>query len=93
VFICPCRVFQSDVNNAVHPDIVASGASSSAVQEAVVNTTHAFMTNGLNTIPFGTKYNVEGPAIGVWLANKARSTVGSHFALLALQQGTWGTSF
>ncbi len=51
------------------------------------------MTNGLNNVPFGTKYNVEGPAVGVWLGNKARSTVGSHFALLALDQGTWGTGY
>jgi hypothetical protein len=42
------------------------------------------MTNGLNAVPFGTKYNVESPKVGVWLGNKARSTVGSHFALLAL---------
>ncbi|MCJ1314388.1 regulator of (H+)-ATPase in vacuolar membrane [Agyrium rufum] len=42
-------------------NVVAAAASSTDVQEAVVNTTHAFMTNGLNTIPFGTKYNVEGP--------------------------------
>lgn len=74
-------------------DIVAAGASSAAVQEAVVNTTHAFLTNGLNSVPFGTKYNVEGANLGVWLGNKARSTVGSHFALLALKYGTWGTGY
>jgi hypothetical protein len=74
-------------------NIVASGASSAAVQEAVVNTTHTFLTNGLNTIPFGTKYYVEGPDVGLWIANEARSTVGSHFALLALDQGVWGTAF
>ncbi|RQM04669.1 hypothetical protein DH86_00004276, partial [Scytalidium sp. 3C] len=74
-------------------NIVAASASSEAVQEAVVDTTHTFMTNGLNTVPFGTKYNVEGSNVGVWLGNKARSTVGSHFALLALRQGTWGTAF
>ena len=73
-------------------DIVAAGASSVAVQEAVINTTHTFLTNGLNTIPFGTKYYVEGPSAGEWIANKARSTVGSDFALLALKEGTWGTT-
>ena len=74
-------------------NIVASAASTTAVQNAVVNTTHAFMTNGLNTIPFGTKYYVEGSNVGEWIGNKARSTVGSDFAILAVQQGTWGTSY
>ncbi|KAK4541039.1 hypothetical protein LTR36_008408 [Oleoguttula mirabilis] len=74
-------------------NIVAAGASSTAVQESVINTTHAFLTNGLNVIPFGTKYNVEGDDVGVWIGNKARGTVGSDFALLALDQGTWGTSY
>lgn len=74
-------------------DIVTASISSTALQSAVINTTHAFMTNGLNTIPFGTKYYVEGADIGHWIANKARSTVGSHFALLALEQGTWGETY
>lgn len=65
-------------------DIVAAAASSTAVQKAVVNTTHAFLTNGLNTIPFGTKYFVEGSNAGQWIANRARSTVGSDFAIMAL---------
>ena len=70
-------------------DIVTAAASSNAVQSIVVNTTHAFLTNGLNTIPFGTKYYVQGPTAGQWIGNKARSTVGSNFAILALDQGTW----
>lgn len=74
-------------------DIVAAGASSEAVQAAVVNTTHAFLTNGLNTIPFGTKYYVEGADVGQWIGNKARSSVGSDFALLALKYGTFGGSY
>jgi hypothetical protein len=75
-----------------YTDVVAAAVSSPEVQQAVVNTTHAFLTNGLNTIPFGTKYYVEGPNAGQWIANRARSTVGSHFALLA-RQGTWGSAF
>jgi len=70
-------------------DIVTAAASSNAVQSVVVNTTHAFLTNGMNTIPFGTKYFVQGPQAGQWIANKARSTLGSNFAILALDQGTW----
>ena len=63
------------------------------MQEAVINTTHTFLTNGKNTIPFGTKYEVEGPDAGEWIGNRARSTVGSNFAILAVQQGTWGESY
>lgn len=74
-------------------DIVAAGASSEAVQAAVINTTHAFLTNGLNTIPFGTKYYVECADVGKWIGNKARSTVGSDFALLALKYGTFGNAY
>jgi hypothetical protein len=73
-------------------DIVAAGASSPAVQEAIINTTHAYLTNGLHSVPFGTKYNVEGPEVGKWIGNRARSTVGSNFALLALKDGYWGKS-
>jgi hypothetical protein len=71
-------------------DIVAAGASSAAVQAAIINTTHAYLTDGLHSVPFGTKYNVEGPEVGKWIGNRARSTVGSNFALLALKDGYWG---
>ncbi|RMY42419.1 hypothetical protein D0865_11984 [Hortaea werneckii] len=70
-------------------NIVAASASSTAVQAAVINTTHAFLTNGMNGIPFGTKYEVEGKRAGKWISNRARSTVGSNFALVALKEGTW----
>ncbi|RMY80539.1 hypothetical protein D0862_12693 [Hortaea werneckii] len=70
-------------------NIVAASASSTAVQAAVINTTHAFLTNGLNDIPFGTRYEVEGKRAGKWISNRARSTVGSNFALVALKEGTW----
>jgi hypothetical protein len=42
-------------------------------------------------VPFGTKYNVEGPEVGKWIGNRARSTVGSNFALLALKMDTGGS--
>ncbi|KAI6820882.1 DUF1793-domain-containing protein [Hortaea werneckii] len=70
-------------------NIVAASASSTAVQAAVIDTTHAFLTNGMNDIPFGTKYEVQGPRVGKWISNRARSTVGSNFALVALKEGTW----
>ncbi|KAF7187912.1 Glutaminase A [Pseudocercospora fuligena] len=74
-------------------NFVAAAVSSAQVQQQVVNSTWTFMTNGKNSIPFGTKYYVEGSSTGLWVANKARSTVGSHFAMLALQQGTWGNGY
>ncbi|KAK5173833.1 uncharacterized protein LTR77_002514 [Saxophila tyrrhenica] len=70
-------------------NIVAASVSSEAVQEAVINTTHAFLTNGQNSIPFGTKYIVDGPREGLWVGNQNRASVGSHFALMALKEGTW----
>jgi hypothetical protein len=73
-------------------DIVAAATSSAAVQEAVVDSTHAFLTNGQNSIPFGTKYIVRGPSTGLWIGNKNRASVGSHFALMAVKQGTWQVS-
>ena len=59
------------------------------LETAIVNTTHTFMTNGKNDIPFGTKYYVSGSKAGEWIANKARSTVGLHFSISALKQGLW----
>lgn len=59
------------------------------LQKSIVQTTHMFMTNGKNTIPFGTKYFVQGTEAGVWIGNKARGSVGTHFAIVALQQGVW----
>ena len=67
-------------------NIVAASVSSTVVQQTVINTTHAFLMNGQNSIPFGTKYLVEGPRKGQWIGNKNRASVGSHFALLALKQ-------
>lgn len=74
-------------------DLLVAATSSADVQKAIVNTTHTFLTNGLNTIPFGTKYYVRGDEVGVWIGNKARPTVGTNFGLLALDQGYWGYSY
>lgn len=68
-------------------NIVAAAVSSVEVQQAVVNTSHAFLTNGINDEPFGTRYFTTGPRVGQWLSNKARPTVGSNFAILALKEG------
>lgn len=62
-------------------------------QGVVVNATKAFLTNGRavgNNEPFGTKYEVIAPGTeGKWVGNRARSTVGANFALIALEQGVW----
>lgn len=70
-------------------NILVASVSSTELQQKVVQSTWEYLSNGLNSIPFGTKYYVEGDRTGKWIANKARSTVGAHFALLALQQGVW----
>lgn len=70
-------------------NVMTASVSSTELQQKVIQSTWEFLSNGLNDIPFGTKYYVEGDEIGVWIANKARSTVGTHFALVALQQGVW----
>ena len=77
------------LSNIASLDIVAAAASSLEIQESVINTTHTFLTNRINDVPFGTKYNVIGSEAGKWVGNEARSTVGSHLALLTLRQGTW----
>jgi Domain of unknown function (DUF1793) len=77
----------------IKSDLQVAPIVSAEVQEQIINTTHTFLTNGLNTIPFGTKYYVEGDEIGVWIGNEARSTVGLSFSLLALDQGYWGFAY
>ena len=69
---------------------MTAAISSVEVQETLVNTTHSFLFNGKNDIPFGTKYYVSGDQAGEWIANKGRSTVGTHFSIAAFQQGLWG---
>ncbi|KAK4508204.1 hypothetical protein PRZ48_001942 [Zasmidium cellare] len=70
-------------------NIMTAAISSVDVQETIVNTTHTFLFNGKNDIPFGTKYYVSGDNAGEWIANKGRSTVGTHFSIAAFQQGLW----
>ncbi|OKL60941.1 hypothetical protein UA08_03712 [Talaromyces atroroseus] len=47
-------------------NLLIAAVVSEEVQAQIINTTHTFLTNRLNTIPFGTKYYVEGDEIGVW---------------------------
>lgn len=68
-------------------NIVVAAVSSDEVQKSIVETSHTFLTNGKTDVPFGTRYFVKGPRAGEWLSNKARPTVGSNFAILALKEG------
>lgn len=68
-------------------NIVAAAVSSEEVARQVVQTSHAFLTNGKHSVPFGTRYFVRGPREGEWLSNKARPTVGNHLAIMAVKQG------
>lgn len=71
-------------------NLLVASVSSSELQRRIVQSTWEYLTNGLHCVPFGTKYYVEGKETGRWIANKARSTVGAHFGLVALEQGVWG---
>ncbi|SMQ50493.1 unnamed protein product [Zymoseptoria tritici ST99CH_3D7] len=73
--------------------VYAAASGSEELKKKVVESTWSFLTNGLNRVPFGTKYVVEEGAeegeVGEWIGNKARSTVGGHFAILAVEEGVW----
>ncbi|MCJ1463316.1 hypothetical protein MMC07_001923 [Pseudocyphellaria aurata] len=66
-----------------------AGASSpgpnNATRDLFINDIHAFISNGLNTQPFGDVYFVTGSKSGKAVRNRARPVVGGHFAPLALQ--------
>ncbi|ROW08289.1 hypothetical protein VMCG_03191 [Cytospora schulzeri] len=64
-------------------------ASSYGIGEKAVDAMHGFITNGINSVPMPTKFIVEGTSkVGTYVVNKARPTVGSVWALLALN-GSW----
>ncbi|KUI69338.1 hypothetical protein VM1G_05065 [Cytospora mali] len=84
-----------DVNFMISEWAMWAGATSDkyaprcGVGEKAVNAMHKFLTNGLNSVPMPTKFVVEGTSdIGTYVVNKARPTVGSVWALLALN-GSW----
>lgn len=64
-------------------------ASRYGIGEKAVDAMHGFITNGLNPVPMPTKFIVEGTSkVGTYVVNKARPTVGSVWAMLALN-GSW----
>ena len=68
-------------------DWIMWGAATSApdVSKRIMDTTHEFLRTMRNGVVFGTKYVVSGEETGKWIANTARPTVGSNFALWALK--------
>ena len=66
--------------------------TNTSVRTSLIDTTHACLVLPINTKPFQTKYWTSGPKAGHALANVARSTVGSNFALLALDGPWWAGS-
>lgn len=69
----------------------AASTSSADVSKGIVDSTWSFLTGKAggrvrtHWVPFGTKYDVTGMEVGAWKGNKARSTVGGNFALLAVK--------
>ncbi|KAK4575241.1 hypothetical protein LTR86_001093 [Recurvomyces mirabilis] len=66
---------------------MAPGVDNKIVRDMFIDDVHAFMSNGLNPVPFGDKFLVQGnstsPA-GAWVDFRNRPVVGGHFAVLAL---------
>ncbi len=66
---------------------LAAVASDDDVAGQYINDLHAYASNGLNTVPFGDRYWVEGNAAGHFFNIKNRPTVGGHFAPMAMLHG------
>ncbi|KAK5130486.1 hypothetical protein LTR08_002008 [Meristemomyces frigidus] len=66
---------------------MAKGVGNTEVRDMFVDDVHAFMSNGLNAVPFSDKYFVESNGSdvqGTFVGYRARPVVGGHFGLLAL---------
>lgn len=67
---------------------MAEGVGNEGVRDMLVDDVHAYVANGLNDVPLGDRYIVEGSGAevaGTWTAYRARPVVGGHFALMALE--------
>lgn len=56
-----------------------------ATRELFIDDVHAFISNGLNSVPFSDGYRVTGSSVGRASSFHARPVVGGHFAVLALE--------
>ncbi|MCJ1462340.1 hypothetical protein MMC07_000940 [Pseudocyphellaria aurata] len=68
--------------------LFAGASSPGKTRDLFINDVHAFISNGLNSVPFGDRYLVrdsqDGEA-GQRIDFQARPVVGGHFAVLALE--------
>ncbi|KAK0897855.1 hypothetical protein LTR02_010491 [Friedmanniomyces endolithicus] len=67
--------------------VVAPGVDKVGVRDMFIDDVHAFMANGINAVPFSDKFHLrdDGTIVkGTWSQYKARSVVGGHFAIMAL---------
>lgn len=69
----------------------AAGPNHNAKRDMFIDDVHAFLTNGLNEVPFSDQWNVvAGEGNGQARGFRARPVVGGHFSVLAMQQGGAG---
>ncbi|TKA68031.1 hypothetical protein B0A55_08371 [Friedmanniomyces simplex] len=66
---------------------VAPGVDNVGVRDMFIDDIHAYMANGINTVPFSDKFHLQDNGsfvTGQWSQYKARPLVGGHFAIMAL---------
>lgn len=62
----------------------SSPGAENSTRTMFVDDVHRFITDGLDDVPFGDRYFVEGGRVGRFDGFRARPAVGGHFAILAL---------
>ncbi|KAB8360622.1 hypothetical protein FH972_024360 [Carpinus fangiana] len=70
----------------------ALATCSKEIQTKLLDIQYSFLTNGLNPVPFPTRYFTDGAMVGQWNFCRARPTIGSSWALSALKDGTWSSA-
>ncbi|KAJ6789753.1 hypothetical protein PWT90_06774 [Aphanocladium album] len=77
--------FFSEVNKTVSTlEMWLAATSSSQVRNFFIGSIHKTLTNGLNSVPGPTIWNVVGSDVGVAFMSKAKSDVGSYFMVAAV---------
>lgn len=76
--------FFSEVDKTVSTlEMWLAAMSSSQVRDFFIDSIHKTLTNGLNSVPGPTIWNVVGSDVGVAFMTKAKSDVGSYFMVAA----------
>lgn len=63
----------------------ASPGRANGTREMFIDDVHAFISNGLNEVPFSDRWTLAGDRNGHALGYRARPVVGGHFAHLAME--------